>query len=139
MTTVLWRFFFFSLLILSILVLYIGTILTGLNLYADKLDAKADVLRRECIVRINQKHFDKLWYLTLHPNSDYKKDDLTLIEGDTLNNLGTVSPAIIDQWAREYEVTCRETSDHSILEGFPTVQVFSILPTEVFGRHVVQA
>jgi hypothetical protein len=36
-------------------------------------------------------------------------------------------------------VTCRETSDHSILEGFPTVQVFSILPTEVFGRHVVQA
>jgi len=37
------------------------------------------------------------------------------------------------------QLTCRETSDHSILEGFPTVQVFSILPTEVFGRHVVQA
>lgn len=103
MTTVLWRFFLFSLLILSILVLYIGSIWTGLNLYADKLDAKAEVLRRECIVRTNQKRFGKLWYLTLHPNSDYKKDDLNLIEGDTLNNLGTVSPAIIDQWAREYE------------------------------------
>jgi len=36
-------------------------------------------------------------------------------------------------------LTCRETSDHSILEGFPTVHVFSMLPTEVFGRHVVQA
>jgi len=36
-------------------------------------------------------------------------------------------------------LTCRETSDHSILEGFPTAQVFSILPTEMFGRHVVQA
>jgi abortive infection bacteriophage resistance protein len=36
-------------------------------------------------------------------------------------------------------LTCRETSDHSILEGFPTVQVFSKLPTEVLGRHVVQA
>jgi hypothetical protein len=37
------------------------------------------------------------------------------------------------------QVTCRETSDHSILEGFPTIQVFSKLPTEVLGRHVVQA
>ena len=36
-------------------------------------------------------------------------------------------------------VTCRETSDHSILEVFPTVQVFPILPTEMFWRHVVQA
>ena len=36
-------------------------------------------------------------------------------------------------------VTCRETSDHSILEGFSTVQVFTILPTEVFGSHVVEA
>lgn len=33
-------------------------------------------------------------------------------------------------------MTCRETSDHLILEGFPTVQVFCILPTEVFGRNV---
>ncbi|WP_174263012.1 DUF3644 domain-containing protein [Desulfomicrobium baculatum] len=36
-------------------------------------------------------------------------------------------------------LTCRETSDHSILESFPTVQVFPILPTEMFWRHVVQA
>jgi hypothetical protein len=37
------------------------------------------------------------------------------------------------------DLTFRETSDHSILEGFPTIQVFSKLPTEVFGRHVIQA
>jgi hypothetical protein len=36
-------------------------------------------------------------------------------------------------------MTCQETLNISIIEGFPTVQVFSILPTEVFGRHVVQA
>gem|GEM_PF-5908756 len=37
------------------------------------------------------------------------------------------------------KLTSRETSDHSIFEGFPKVQFFSILPAEVFGRHVVQA
>lgn len=36
-------------------------------------------------------------------------------------------------------VTCRVSSDHSILEGFPTVEVFPIQPTKVFWRHVAQA
>ena len=35
-------------------------------------------------------------------------------------------------------VTCRETPDHSILEALPVIHVCSILPTEVFRRHVVQ-
>jgi len=30
-------------------------------------------------------------------------------------------------------MTCRETSDHSILESFPTVQVFSILRQKCTG------
>jgi len=36
-------------------------------------------------------------------------------------------------------MNCREASGHSILEGFSMVQVYSILPTEVFWRHVDQA
>jgi len=36
-------------------------------------------------------------------------------------------------------MTCRENSDYSILEGFPSVHFFSVLLTEVFGRHVVRA
>ncbi|NCC04722.1 MAG: hypothetical protein EOM37_11925 [Proteobacteria bacterium] len=33
-------------------------------------------------------------------------------------------------------LTCRETSDHPILEDLPTVQVFSILPTEASSTQL---
>ena len=65
-------------------------------------------------------------------NSDGQKN-LTAADLDRLKATG------VDLSKLSAGLTCRETSNHSILEGFPTVQVFSILPTEVFGHHVVQA
>lgn len=49
--------------------------------------------------------------------------DLKLNNGDPLSN----------DWGAPLNLTCRETSYHSILEGFPTVHVFPILHSENRG------